>query len=117
VEAIADAGRPMTTGELVAVRPTLSQSTTYRNLVLLEQAGVVDRVRGTDEYARFELSEELAVHHHHLVCVSCGNVADFLPPSAFERRLTDLIGEVTAGVGFRADKHRLDLLGTCGNCE
>ena len=116
VEAIAATERPVTTAELVATRPGLSQSTTYRNLAVLEQAGVVHRVLGSDEYARFELSEELAGHHHHLVCVSCGGVEDFTPPPRFERSLADVIGRVTTGTGFRAETHRLDLLGTCGTC-
>jgi Fur family ferric uptake transcriptional regulator len=116
VEAIVEADRPVTTAELVSARPSLPQSTTYRNLAVLEQAGVVHRVLGSDEYARFELSEELGGHHHHLVCVHCGNVEDFTPPPRFERSLAAVIGNVTTGTGFRAQTHRLDLLGTCGAC-
>jgi Fur family ferric uptake transcriptional regulator len=117
VEALLAAGRPVTTAELVAARPELPQSTTYRNLAVLEQAGVVRRVLGTDEYARFELAEELTGnHHHHLVCVSCGAVEDFEPPRRVEQSLADAIGTLTTGTGFRAETHRLDLLGTCGSC-
>jgi Fe2+ or Zn2+ uptake regulation protein len=117
VEAIVGADRPVTTAELVAGRPPLPQSTTYRNLAVLEQAGIVHRVLGGDEFARFELSEELGEHHHHLVCISCGGVEDFTPPSRFEKSLADVIGKVTSGTGFRSQTHRLDLLGTCGSCH
>jgi Fur family transcriptional regulator, ferric uptake regulator len=116
VDAIVSADRPVTITELVAGRPELPQSTTYRNLAVLEQAGVVLRLRGADDFARFELSEDLGGHHHHLVCVSCGAVADFTMPTRFERSLADLIGRVTTDTGFRADAHRLDLLGTCAAC-
>lgn len=116
VEAIVEADRPVTTAELVAAQRSLPQSTTYRNLAVLEQAGVVNRVLGSDEFTRFELSEELAGHHHHLVCVSCGSVEDFTAPPRFERGLADVIGKVTTGTGFRPETHRLDLLGTCGTC-
>lgn len=117
VEAIVEADRPVTTAELVAARPALPQSTTYRNLAVLEQAGVVHRVLGTDDYARFELSEELVgEHHHHLVCVNCGSVEDFTPPPRLERSLASVVGRVTAGTGFRAEAHRLDLLGLCEAC-
>lgn len=116
VETIVASDRPVTAAELVAARPDLSQSTTYRNLAVLEQAGVVHRVLGSDEFARFELSEELGGHHHHLVCVSCGTVEDFTPPPRFERSLAEVIGKVTSGTGFRATTHRLDLLGSCGAC-
>ena len=116
VEAIRDAEGPVTTAQLVAKRRGLPQSTTYRNLAVLEQAGVVHRVLSGDEYARFELSEELAGHHHHLVCISCGGVEDFTPPPRVERTIANVMGEVTSRTGFRADSHRLDLLGTCGSC-
>lgn len=116
VEAIGQAGGPVTTAQLVAERKGLPQSTTYRNLAVLEQAGVVHRVLSGDEFARFELSEELAGHHHHLVCVSCGAVEDFTPPARVERTIANAIGQLTSASGFRAESHRLDLLGTCGDC-
>ena len=117
VEALAACQRPVTIAELIAARPLMPQSTTYRNLAVLEQAGVVHRVVGTDEYARFELTEALTgSHHHHLVCISCGAVEDFAAPPRFERDLAQLIGAVTTSTGFRADDHRLDLLGTCATC-
>lgn len=117
VDALVHADRPLTTPELVASEERLPPSTTYRNLALLEQAGVVHRVLGSDEYARFELAEEFTGHHHHhLVCVSCGAVEDFEAPRRVERSLADVIGELTSGTGFRAEAHRLDLLGTSANC-
>jgi Fur family ferric uptake transcriptional regulator len=118
VEALTEAARPVTTAELVSARAGLTQSTTYRNLAVLEQAGVLRRVIGTDEFARFELAEELTGrHHHHLVCMTCGAVEDFEPPRKVETSLADAIGKLTTATGFRAQTHRLDLLGTCASCD
>ena len=117
VEALAGSSRPVTTAELVASEAGLPQSTTYRNLAILEQAGVVHTVIGSDEFSRFELAEKLTRrHHHHLVCVSCGSVEDFEAPGRVERGLAEAIGQLTLGTGFRAQSHRLDLLGTCSSC-
>ena len=117
VEALTRSPRPMTAAEVVATDPQLLQSTTYKNLALLEQVGIVHRVIGSDEYARFELAEELTGHHHHhLVCVNCGSVEDFEVPQRVEKGLADAMGDLTTGTGFRAESHRLDLLGTCGKC-
>ena len=117
VDALARADRPVTTAELIGSDRRLTQSTTYRNLAVLEQAGVVRRVVGGDEYSRFELAEELTGrHHHHLVCVSCGSVQDFDPPRRVEQGLAEWIGAVATTTGFRAETHRLDLLGTCATC-
>ena len=117
IRALAEAPRPLTAAELVAAEPRLSQSTTYRNLALLEQAGVVRTVTGTDEYTRFELAEELTGrHHHHLVCLSCGTLEDFDAPRRVEQGLADAIARLSSGTGFRAEGHRLDVLGTCAAC-
>jgi Fur family transcriptional regulator, ferric uptake regulator len=117
IDALARAGRPLTAAELVAAEEGLPQSTTYRNLALLERAGVVHRVMGSDEYARFELAEDFTgYHHHHLVCVSCGAVEDFEAPKRVEKGLAYAISELTSGTGFRAEAHRLDVLGTCAGC-
>jgi Fur family ferric uptake transcriptional regulator len=117
VDALAGAERPVTTAELTAATARLPQSTAYRNLAVLEQAGVVHRVQSSDEFSRFELAEELTGrHHHHLVCVSCGAVADFDPPRRVEQTLADAMATLTAGTGFRPEAHRLDVLGTCAAC-
>jgi Fur family ferric uptake transcriptional regulator len=117
VDAIVAAERPLTAAELSGANPDLPQSTTYRNLAGLEQAGVLHRVAGSDQFTRYELSEDLGGHHHHLICVDCGTVEDFTVPTRLERSLADVMGKVRAGSGFQAATHRLDLLGTCGDCS
>jgi len=117
VDALAEADRPVTTAELMATGSRLPQSTAYRNLAVLEQAGVVRRVQSTDEFSRYELAEELTGrHHHHLVCVRCGGVEDFDPPRRVEQTLASAMATLTAATGFRAEAHRLDVLGTCATC-
>lgn len=117
VEALAAARRPVTAAELVSADGRMPQSTTYRNLAILEQAGIVRRVVGGDDFSRYELAEELTGrHHHHLVCISCGAVQDFEPPRRVEQGLAEWVGAVATSTGFRAETHRLDLLGTCASC-
>ena len=43
------------------------------------------RVVGTDEFARWELAEDLTGHHHHLICASCGRVEDVPASAGLER--------------------------------
>lgn len=117
LEALDRAGRPVTTGELITEDTRLPQSTTYRNLALFEQVGIVHRVIGSDDFARFELAEEFTGHHHHhLVCKRCGSVEDFEAPKKVEQGLAEAISRFETGTGFRAESHRLDLLGTCASC-
>jgi Fur family ferric uptake transcriptional regulator len=116
VDALSEAGRPLTIAEILASGGVPAQSTAYRNLAVLEQAGVVRKVFAGDEFSRYELSEDLTGHHHHMVCVNCGAVEDFTVPSPLEQSLDRLFGQVAEGTGFTPKGHRLDLLGTCGNC-
>lgn len=114
-EALSVAGRPLSIPELLA-DGGFSQSSVYRNLGVLERAGVVRRVVASDEFNRFELVEDLTGHHHHLICAACGAVADFEPTRRLERALAQAAGEATRAAGFTADHHRVDLIGFCGHC-
>ena len=71
--------------EIREQRPDLAESSLYRNLVVLEQAGVVRRVVTHDEFARYELGEALSGHHHHLSCSRCGVVEDVAASPGLER--------------------------------
>lgn len=118
VEVLAGTPRPLTAAELVAVSASIPQSTVYRNLAVLGQAGVVHRVVGADEFVRYELSEAVTGrHHHHLVCRMCGAVEDFAAPTGLERSVDTLMDAIGADRGFRAEAHRLDVVGTCSGCS
>ena len=94
----------------------LAQSSVYRNLAVLEQAGVVHRIVGSDEFSRYELAEDLTRHHHHhLICSRRGEVQDFTAPASIESDL-DRAPARRRPARFDADHHRLDLVGTCANC-
>jgi len=107
---------PVTLPDLLEGRPRLPQSSAYRNLTVLEEAGVVHRVHANGDFARFELAEDLTEHHHHLICSSCGAVEDFLAPAGLERSLHKASEDIAAGTGFTLERHRLDLIGTCASC-
>lgn len=117
IDVLLVAGRPLSIPEILATDPSIPQSSVYRNLTVLEQAVVVRKVQGGDEFSRFELAEDLTSHHHHLVCVSCGSVDDYTVPPRFEQTMAKTIDEVAAETGFQADFHRLDLVGVCSRCR
>jgi Fe2+ or Zn2+ uptake regulation protein len=117
VELLAAADRPLTMPELVEMGDGLAQSSLYRNLSVLEAAGVVRRVVTENEFARFELAEDLTGHHHHhLVCSGCGSVEDVTFPDAFEQQLEGALESVAASSRFTVTAHRLDLVGLCSAC-
>ena len=117
VDAMASAGGPQPVHDIVARGPGLPLSSAYRNLADLAQAGVVVRVTATDDVARYELAEDLAGHHHHLLCTGCGVVVDFTLSGSVERALLAAAAQAANSTGFQATGHRVDLLGVCERCS
>jgi Fe2+ or Zn2+ uptake regulation protein len=119
VDVLAGAGRPLTVPEIMreAGSAGLPQSSAYRNLTVLLDAGVVDRLAGNDDHGRYELTEELAGHHHHLICESCGAVADVHALPRLERALDDAARLAAEMSGFEITGHRIDLVGRCRDCR
>ncbi len=117
VDALAGADRPQSVADLVTAVPELAQSSAYRNLGVLADAGAVTRVATDDDAARFELAEAITErHHHHLVCTQCGLVLDYDPPEALESQLAEGLDRVAQASGFVPESHRFDLFGRCAEC-
>jgi Fe2+ or Zn2+ uptake regulation protein len=108
--------RPLTIPEIVAARPSLALSTVYRNLTVLEQAGVVHCITTRSDFSYFELVEDLTEHHHHMVCVRCGLVEDVPASPTIEKSLSAAVRQIARRTGFRTERHRLDLVGLCKQC-
>jgi Fur family transcriptional regulator, ferric uptake regulator len=116
VDILVTAAQPVAIPEILREHDDLAQSSVYRNLSGLEEAGVVRRISTDDEHGRYELAEDLTGHHHHLVCRRCGQVRDLPLPAKFERTLDRTLDRVVADAGFAEVEHRLDLIGICGGC-
>jgi Fe2+ or Zn2+ uptake regulation protein len=117
VDALSEMGGPASIEDLARLRPRLARSSAYRHLVDLQAAGVVRRVAADDGFGRFELSEDITEHHHHLLCNGCGRVIDITPPRSFERSLSRHLEELARSEGFTPLGHRVDVLGLCDRCN
>jgi Fe2+ or Zn2+ uptake regulation protein len=118
VAALVGAERPLTIPQLLDTGNGLTQSSVYRNLAVLERAAVVHRIVTADDFARYELAEDLTEHHHHhLICSRCGDVTDFTLPGPLEDELDAAAAKVARRTGFSVDRHQLDLVGTCPTCR
>lgn len=114
---LASLGHPASIADIADHIPEIPRSSAYRHLADLQRAGVVRRIAAGDEFARFELAEDLTHHHHHLVCSACGRVIDVTPSPEFERTVTSMVDDLTAQQGFRATSHALDVIGHCADCQ
>ncbi len=117
VGAVAGATSPLSVSEVHdVVGPDVPLSSLYRILGDLVAAGVLIRLEFAEGFARFELDDGLAEHHHHLVCTGCGIVADLELPD-LERTLDTTAVDIRRRAGFEARTHRLDFFGLCAACS
>ena len=118
VALLASVDQPLSFPEIMEREPQLAQSSVYRNLSVLEQAGVAVRIVTNDEFARFELAEAHGGHHHHhLICSSCGSVEDFTLSSSVEAMVVDELEALAHRHGFAPSEHQVDLVGLCADCQ
>lgn len=111
-----EATKPITINQILESNSDLAQSSVYRNLAVLEQAGLVVRIITNDDHAHYELAEHILDHHHHIICSPCGEILDFHLSAKIEKALEESLQKIADDFGFSIDRHRLDLLGTCGDC-
>jgi len=84
--------------------------TVYRTLEILARHSLICKVH-TGESGQSFMVRRPEVHHHHLVCSSCGNVVDFT-----DCNLDELQQRLAAQTGFSIEGHLLQLHGCCPDC-
>jgi Fur family ferric uptake transcriptional regulator len=93
-----------------AHRARIGRATIFRSLDLLSTLGVIERIDlPNGEHAYVACEPE---HHHHVVCSSCGQSADF-----DDVDLSAVVEAVGRRTGYRIDTHRLELFGLCRSCQ
>jgi Fur family transcriptional regulator, peroxide stress response regulator len=95
-------------GKLRREFPNLSMGTVYRNLGLLVEQDLVNRI---DFGSTFDRYEARTLPHHHFICESCGAVADLEVP--IDDSLTK---RLAAAAGREVSRHEIRLYGTCDKC-
>jgi Fur family transcriptional regulator, ferric uptake regulator len=87
----------------------IGRATVFRALDVLVELGAVERIdlpSGDHAYVACEPS-----HHHHVVCSSCGQTTDIE-----DAGLAAVVDDIERRTGYRIDRHRLELFGSCPAC-
>lgn len=90
--------------------PNMSVATVYNNLRVFKDIGIVSELTFGDASSRYDANIEHP--HYHVICKSCGKIVDFEYPS-----LAELEQVASRHTGFTIDHHRLEMYGTCQDCE
>jgi Fur family transcriptional regulator, ferric uptake regulator len=96
--------------ELVRKRlPRISLGTVYRNLEILSEFGMIQKLEMAGTPKRFDGRVE---NHCHVRCIRCGRVDDVFvdPEPMFDEALTE-IGD------YEILGHRIEFVGLCAECK
>lgn len=95
--------------------PEIGLATVYRTIQLLLELHLIDKISLDDGCVRYEIayrdSDHTKHHHHHLVCLSCGNVFSFE-----DDLLEELENKIKEKLDFRVVDHEVKLYGYCREC-
>jgi Fur family ferric uptake transcriptional regulator len=91
--------------------PSIGQTTVYRTLKLLTEAGLAREVRFGDGRTHYEHNYKHQ-HHDHMICMECGEVIEF-----FSAELEAIQDAMAAEHRFEIKQHLLRILGICVNCR
>lgn len=119
LESLEGASGPLSVADLEEqLRGRVPTSSIYRTLTALEDADVVEKLHDPSGLARYEISEDLTGHHHHhLVCLGCGETHDVDITPELERSIRAFVEHVSSEFDYEVTDHRLDVEGWCRTCR
>jgi Fur family ferric uptake transcriptional regulator len=89
----------------------IGRATVFRALDLFTELEVLERIDLPNGHHAYVPCEP-RVHHHHIVCETCGNVTEVA-----DLGLRSAIEEIQRRTGWQVDTHRLELFGRCPRCQ
>ena len=91
--------------------PTVGQTTVYRTLKILTEAGLAREVRFGDGRTHYEHNYKHQ-HHDHMICSECGKIIEF-----FSAELEAIQDQMAAKHDFEIRQHLLRMIGVCSECR
>jgi Fur family ferric uptake transcriptional regulator len=94
--------------------PDVSHQAVYDSLSTLTSAGLVRRIQPSGSVARYE--SRVGDNHHHVVCRSCGSIAD-VDCAVGEAPCLAASDDDGSLAGFEIDEAEVIYWGLCPNCS
>lgn len=110
----ADQIKPFSVDEITTAlgkkKLSVHKVTLYRELAVLVKAEVISPIYFHDQIQRYEFVQHK--HHHHVVCTSCGVIADV----EIDDELEGQIPAIEKKTKFTLLRHSLEFFGLCKTC-
>ncbi len=90
---------------------SVGQTTVYRTLKLLAEAGLAREVRFGDGLTHYEHNYKHQ-HHDHMICSNCGKIIEF-----YSAELEAIQDAMAAKHRFEVEQHLLRIIGICADCR
>jgi Fe2+ or Zn2+ uptake regulation protein len=100
--------------DLTAINTRIAGSdrtSTYRNLELFAATGIIEVIH-VGWKKRYELAAPFAPHHHHLVCIVCGNLTALDTPE-----IETVVETLARKHTYEITDHHFELRGVCSTCR
>jgi Fur family ferric uptake transcriptional regulator len=89
--------------------PRISLGTVYRNLEVLAETGIIQKLETAGSQMRFDGTVD---DHYHIRCISCGRVEDVDSPISEK-----LANKRTRIQGYNVLWHKVEFVGVCPECQ
>lgn len=89
--------------------PTISLGTIYKTLGLLEELGLIQKLRFNESSIRYDPDMEL---HINMVCSKCGKIYDYKADNV--KKMWD---SIILDLGFKPKGQRIDIYYECDDCK
>ena len=86
----------------------MSMGTVFRNLTILAEQGLVNKIEFGSTFDRFDANTS---PHYHFICERCGAIADLELP--IDPKLNERVNDFTP---YTALRHRIEFFGVCDSC-
>lgn len=118
IDIVLQSKKPLAADEILkklsARKTAVNKTTVYREIEFLTKEKVLTELHLGERKLRYEMAG--MDHHHHLVCVDCKNVEDFvLAPEAIQKEHAQE-RQIASKKKFKVISHRLEFFGICKNC-
>lgn len=89
--------------------PNISLATIYNNINFLVEIGLVYEIKSSGKVSRYDFIKQ---RHSHIICESCGKVADFISPG-----VRSIQQDAIKQSGYLIEDSQLELIGLCPECQ